>query len=662
MPPIIQSAGELVATGSATDALTRAGLPSASLALYAGRVSSYAAIVRTQPNVRTVVSFIARNLAQLGVHLFDRLSDTDRRRLTDHPFTDALAVPNPQDRRMTRYRLIHATVWDVCAYDVGFWALVGSDLASRPAIVRLDPRRLTIHGRLWPEAYEYRGPRGSVTFTPDQIVHFQGSLGMDDPLWGNPPIEALRRVLAEEAAQGEYREAFWTRGARHSGTLSRPVEAPDWSDAARKRFLSEFAANYQGNGPKAGGVPLLEDGMTFTETNGADARSAQYVESRKLTREEVAAAFHIDPIWVGISGTGEAFASVKERHRALYMDDLGPWAVMLEEDFTRQALPAFEPDPARLATLYVRLNLAEKLRGSIEDQAEAISRLVGRPVLTANEGRALLDRNALDEGDGLVLPLNVVVGGQTVPGLAPFGGPTDGEAAALPAGAKAGRKAVGLTPALVAAIRAEHEAGHTRTVSRTFERQGAEILSELGATGAVTFDRDRWDGELAADLFAAGLTLAEAVALLQADALGLDPADVDTETLEPFLATSARVAAENINAVTDQALRDAVSGLAGDDALDATRHLFEVAAASRAAQIATTRVTAVTAFTGADVARQAGRTLKVWNVVSSKSRHPYLDGEAVPLFDLFSNGGEYPGGPSLSVDETAGCTCYLTFQ
>ena len=53
----------------------------------------YATIYRTQPNVRVCVDFLARNIAQLGLHVFRRVSDTDRERLTDHPLAQVLGKP-----------------------------------------------------------------------------------------------------------------------------------------------------------------------------------------------------------------------------------------------------------------------------------------------------------------------------------------------------------------------------------------------------------------------------------------------------------------------------------------------------------------------------------------------------------------------------------------
>ena len=651
---IVQSAGQLAATEDrGGNAGTRA---TSSVALYNQRRQTYAQILKSQPNVRTVVSFIARNIAQLGTHLFERVSDTDRQRRRDHPFEATLRQPNPADRRLTRFRLIHRTMWDLAAFDAAFWGLLPLRGVDRSVILPLPVARMEIQGHMWPTLYRFHGRRGPLDLRPDQVVHFQGSHDGDSGLWGISPIESLRRVLAEDDAAGIYREQFWRSGARVSGLIERPADAPEWSPEAKARFETSWRQAWSGLGAGAGGTPILEDGMSFKEGASVDARSAQYVEARKLSREEAAALWHIDPLFVGIRGTGEAFASVKERHKSLYQDDLGPWIVMLEEDLTAQALPAFETNDTLRDRLYVKLNIAEKLRGAPEELAESLTKLTGRPILEANEARGLLELNDHEDGSGLVVPLNVLVGGQTSPGA-----PAPGTAN-RPTPARTGTKAVGPTVAQYAAATNPHRAAAAAVLARTFNRQKAEVLAELGAAGdTVTaddvFDRERWDAELAVDLLGLGLDLGSDVANLTAESLAFDGVDVDA--FIPFLEASTTAAAAGINTATRNRIEEL---LAGDEAGDALGEMFTIAASARAAQIAQTRTTAVAGFAARDTARQAGRASKVWVVTSQESRHPGLDGETVPIGSAFSNGLQWPGDGAGSVDEIAGCTCILRFD
>ena len=61
-----------------------------SLQITPGYTSDYAAIWRTHGSVRTVTDFLARNIASLGLHLFERAGDADRRRVTDHPLAQLI--------------------------------------------------------------------------------------------------------------------------------------------------------------------------------------------------------------------------------------------------------------------------------------------------------------------------------------------------------------------------------------------------------------------------------------------------------------------------------------------------------------------------------------------------------------------------------------------
>lgn len=662
--PVIQSAGQLENLEASPGWALGSGWPRSGLNLYGGDVVSYATIIRTQPNVRTVISFLARNIAQLGVQLFERVADDDRERVYDHPYARALRQPNPRARNLTTYRLIHRALWDLAALDVALWGLLDVAGLDRPVIVPLRPLRVEVKGSLWPTEYVYHGPRGDLSFPPEKIVHFQGSHNLDDPLQGLPPIEALRRIIAEDQSAGEYREQFWNSGARMSGWIARPTTAPKWADPARDRFKADWRGAWTGRGEGAGGTPILEDDMVFHQTENADARSAQYVEARKLSREEAAALWHVDPIWVGIAAAGTAFASVVERHKALYQDTLGPWVVMLEQDLTAQALPAFEADPARLERLYTKLNIAEKLRGDVADMADSLTGLTGRPILTVNEARALAERNAIEGGEGLAVPLNLSIAGGDVdePEPAP---PAPGTPPP-PAGSnrrRSGVKAVGLTQAQHRALEAEHREAHRLAMERTFARQAADVVAALGAglddlDDPELWDAERWDAELGDDLFGLALDLAAGYGLTVAEALGFE--DLDESAVVPYLDTNSRIAAENINTATRGQLAEA---LTDEDPIEAARSaLIGAAGAARAAEIGQSRYTEVASFTGQDVATQAGRGSKVWVVTSSKSRHGALDGETVPLGEPFSNGMAWPGDAAGGIDQTAGCVCMLLFE
>lgn len=626
-----------LATVEATVPDWRPALWYSSVDVYGGYTHSYATIYRTQPNVRTTIDFLARNIAQLGLHVYRRVSDTDRERLTDHPLARLIRQPNAWT---TRYRLIETIVIDLGIYWNAYLVKIKPRDAA-PFLVRVDPRLVTVDGKLSPSKYLVNfGGSKVMELDPPDVVHFRGYSPESD-VQGLSPLETLRRILAEEAAAGEHREGFWRNAARMSGVIERPADAPEWSDAALRRFQVQFEALYSG-AQNAGRTAVLEDGMSY-KANSFSPEDSQYLEGRQLTREEVARAYHVPPPMVGILNNA-TYANVTEQHKMLYQDTLGPWLVMLEEELELQLLPEFDTS----GSVYLEFNIAEKLKGSFEERAASISSAVGRPWLTANEARALDNRNALDgDADALVTPLNVLVGGQASP-----------RDSAPPPKALHGAKA--RVDTLFVRLRARHVAKWRQVLETFFDRQRQVVLPRLAKASVETiFDRRRWDRELGDELFGLLLGTAEAFALRVAGELA---GEFDAERIRAYLAEGARIAAEGINATTRAKL---AAALEEPEPRDAVRAMFAWMRASRAAQIAETKVTAAANFGGHEAAQQAAATTKTWVVNSQnpRSQHAALAGETVGLDETFSNGLKWPGdGERGDAEELANCLCSVEFS
>jgi len=366
---------------------------------------AYEEIWRKQPAVRTAVSFLGRNIAQLGLHTFRRVGDTERERLTEHVLPILIGKPNPWT---TRYRLLDALVHDLGIYDRAYWQKMKASDGSL-ALVRLPPRMVTPKGDNWltPTSFEIKGGSGTREVSADTLVYFRGYAPDND--FGTSPIESLRQVLAEDWHSSRSREQTLRNGARFSGYIQRPREASKWEDETRTRFRESWRAQYSGDGPAVGGTPILEDGMTFNPVSQT-SEQLQYVEARKLTREEVAAAYFIPPPMVGLLDKA-TFSNITEQHKMLYQDTLGPWLTMIADELALQLIPDL-PDPDRV---YVEFNLAEKLTGSFETRSDSMQKAAGSPFLTVNEVRAMDNRPPIEGGDVLVRPLNVTQNGDQDP-------------------------------------------------------------------------------------------------------------------------------------------------------------------------------------------------------------------------------------------------------
>lgn len=607
-------------------------------AIEAGPLSPHA-IYAGQSAVRTVTAFAARNIASIPLHVYRRVSDVDRVRVTDHPLARSLESPQPH---RAQYRWLSNLVLDALLYDR--WAALkmwGED-GETIRLYRVPPPRFAVETTVLGDVTGIRSFGGRL-YDPEVFVFDAGYSA--DGFNGTPPMESIRALLTELQEGAAYRAQLWRNGARVPAVIERPADAPDWTDPARERFRRQWQEWYAGEGARAGSVPVLEDGMKLGKGEAFTAADSQWHEGRQLAVAEVASAFHIAPELVGARKGN--YSNVREYRQALYRDSLGPHLAAFEQVLNARLVPEF----ADADDLYVEFAVEAKLRGSFEEQANYLTRAVGGPWMTRSEARARSNLPEIAGADELIVPLNVTAGGQANP------------ADSVPDSRPIGRRA--LAPAGKSAQDLARRLGTARSVLAVgmvefFTRQGRAVVSGLGGKSMPplmdAWDSDRWNRELAAVIERHALSVGTVAAL---DVLNEhDGEDYDVAAVEPWLVAASANNAKGINAATYAALAAAV---ASPDWREEVAGVFSVAAAVRAGQAATTITTEAANFARVDAAAGRGLAVKTWRTASGTPRpsHAAVNGQTVPLTGRFSNGGRWPGDRSLPSDERAGCLCVL---
>ncbi|MDK8637525.1 phage portal protein [Corynebacterium imitans] len=364
-----------------------------------------------QPHLRTVTSFIARMVATVSLHVYEREPDGGRVRVREGDLAYMLRRPNDTE---TFYQFLYDSVLDLCLYDEFIW-IIAEDAHRRGRYVleRVSPRRV-VDSR-WKNRRELAwlgidGGRDSLTqWVPAAQVIRSTGYSPWSVRRGDSPVNALRTVLKEQIESAAYRAQLWHNGPRLGGVITRPAGA-NWDAVSRRRFKQSWQATYAGAGSGAGGVPVLEDGMEFKPFH-LSAQDEQVAEMTKLSLSTVAQVYHINPTMVGLLDNAN-YSNVREFRQSLYGDSLGPVMKLIEELLNFDVLPRlaeWDPrlDPSRV---YMEFNVEERLRGRFEEQAEVTSKAVGAPWMTRNEARAMNNLPRVDGGDELIVPLNVAEG------------------------------------------------------------------------------------------------------------------------------------------------------------------------------------------------------------------------------------------------------------
>lgn len=317
------------------------------------RQGSYGELYKRQLWVAVVVSKRARATARLPVKVYER-DALNRPEADGHPFAELMRTPNPA---LSTFRFWE---WTSSTYDVhgeAMW-LKRRDRGGRPIqLVPLHPTALTLRDGGW----DFDNGRGTrARFALEDVVHFR-SWNPDGMERGLSPLEPLRDTLENEAAARTATSSFWRNGARpgtalmHKGNLSKPAAdrlKQQWHDIA-------------GGAGKTGTTVVLEEGMEPKQLT-LSAEEAQYIDTRKLNREEVCAAYDMPPPAVHILDRA-TFNNITEQFRSVYRDTMAPHLKGFESDIeTQLRTPDFGGE------VYAEFLMDEVLRGDFEQRAKAL--------------------------------------------------------------------------------------------------------------------------------------------------------------------------------------------------------------------------------------------------------------------------------------------------
>jgi HK97 family phage portal protein len=622
----------------------------------------YQAMYERHMNVKICVDFLARNMAHLGLHVYTRDANNNRKRERDHQSAKLLKNPLPPANKSSRYKLLESVFSDMFISGNGYILKLRNTEKHIIGLLRLPYMNVNVKGVLVPSEYTVTYIDGEKKYKPNDIIHFR-TYAVSNNTRGISPLEGLREVLAEEAQNVKYSAQFWKNAAKIGGVIERPVEAGDWGVDARKRFREEWQSMYAGE-TNSGKTAILEEGMTFKPITYSP-KDTLYIDSRKLTREECARAFHIPPPLVGILDRA-TFSNISEQHKSLYRDVLGPLCASIEADFNTQYLSEF-PD---LKDAYVEFNIEEKLQGDFQQQAESFRQAVGTPWMTPNEARSLMNLPKLDDesADQIATPLNMLLpnaviepnDGKGFAGCTVHSAPhTEYEQKDM----KADDEGEIVEPDFPEIVEAYLEKWQV-LLTKTFIRQRDSLLPKAKSFGRfdqlhLLFDRERWNREMTEDFIALTQETAIAFGRAWSEKIGTQ---YDDEMLSEWMATNGRIAAETLN---NKIFEELQAAMATNEPVDAVKRVFELALAVTVAKFAQSRMTGIENKVELEIVVESPVfATKIWRTTSPNPRpsHRAVNGQEVDKKGYFSNGLYRPGDYKASVDEVAGCRCKMVYR
>ncbi|MGE0213498.1 MAG: phage portal protein [Parvibaculaceae bacterium] len=303
------------------------------------------------------------------------------RELTAHPLLGLLARPNPAQGGQA---LLETLFGHLQVAGNAYLEAVAIDGAVRELhALRPDRMRLVPGPDGWPEGYDYSANGATHRFHQNAepvrpILHIKLFNPTDDH-YGLSPLEAAAKSVDVHNAANAWSKALLDNAARPSGALVyRSEDGGNLTEEQFQRLKQELEASYQGHA-NAGRPLVLEGGLDWKPLS-LSPRDMEHTEARHMAAREIAFAFGVPPMLLGIPGDN-TFANYAEANRTFWRQTVLPLLSRTVEELTGWLAPAFGKD--------LRLGFdVDRIEALAAERAALWSRLGAADFLSEDEKRA----------------------------------------------------------------------------------------------------------------------------------------------------------------------------------------------------------------------------------------------------------------------------------
>jgi HK97 family phage portal protein len=271
-----------------------------------------------------------------AVAAVDWLAYGDQRKkkeLETHPMLELLYKPN---EFMSKQEFFEALAAYVLLSGNSYIEANGPNVGPPKELFPLRPDRMQVipDAENFIGGYKYRVNDSSKVFETQQVGHLKFFHALND-YYGLSPIEVAARGIDNDNAASAWNNALLNNGSRPTGALVTENALTEFQYDNLKRELDNNVKGAQNSGKPM----LLEGGLKWQEM-GLSPRDMDFIESKKMSRLEICAAFGVPPELVGV-GEQKTYANYQEARQAFYQDTVLPLLDKIRDKLNSWLAPKF---------------------------------------------------------------------------------------------------------------------------------------------------------------------------------------------------------------------------------------------------------------------------------------------------------------------------------
>lgn len=342
--------------------------------------------------VYACITLLSETIAQLPLVLYRRDGE-GRVVVTDHPVARLIRNPNPH---MTSYFWRETVMGHTLGWGNGYSYILRNGRGQPVRLQLLLPDRTTAELIDGDVVWHTTINNQRIPILAEDLLHFP-AFGSDG-IRGISPIAAHAETIGAAIAAQQFGASFFGNGAKLGGVLSHPKTL---SPEAKLRLKQAWDA-LKGGG--YAGTAVLEEDLKY-ETIGIPPDDAQFIETRKFSRSEIASIYKIPPHMVGDLEKA-TFSNITEQSIQYLRYTMMPWIVKLEQELDRKLLTEEEQ-----GEYFLKFTVQGLLRGTQDERYKSYQTGIQSGFLNRNEVRRWEELNPVDGLDEFLEPMNMAEAG-----------------------------------------------------------------------------------------------------------------------------------------------------------------------------------------------------------------------------------------------------------
>lgn len=345
------------------------------------------------------VRLISETVGQLPLIEYLRVQPRGKIRATNRILYTLLHdEPNSEMDAMTFKETLqgHAVTWGNAFAEIEWDVETGAPKALWP--LRPDKMKVGRDDKTKEIIYVYQLSDGTTTVLPAwRVLHIPG-FGFDGII-GYDTIHLAREAIAMALAMEEYGARFFGNGANPGGVLEHPNQL---SKPAQENLRESWNEMHSGLS-RQHRIAILEEGMKYHQV-GIPPENAQFLESRKFQKSEIATLLHIPPHMIGDLEKA-TFSNIEHQGIEFLKYTMMPWLARWQQSCTRKLLL-----PVERSSYFVEFLVDALLKGDSQARASFYKELFYLGALSPNDIREKENMNPIisEGGDEYYIQANML--------------------------------------------------------------------------------------------------------------------------------------------------------------------------------------------------------------------------------------------------------------